>query len=103
MVTTVPLALVPRVMPPLLPVAVSDSAAPDARAVVVVMLLLFDTEKLVNVAPSDASMSAYPEFVAVTAPVVFTVKLGVDVAKPPSPISPDVEVIVIDVVPVKVP
>ncbi len=62
------------------------------------------TDMLVNVAPPEArSIAPAPLLLTVRAPVVFTVKLGVEVAKPPSPISPEPDVSDTDVVPVKVP
>lgn len=99
-VTIVPPALAPKVMPPLLAVAVSDKAPADSSefVAVVVILLLFDTEKLVNVSPPEVRLNGCPLLITVALPVVFKVKLGVDVAR--LPILPDPELNDTDVVPV---
>lgn len=100
-VTAEPPAPAPKAIPPSLAVVVSDSAPVAVSDDVVVMLLSFDTDRLPNVAPPDATLSAYPEFKIVTLPVVFTVRLGVAVST--RPIVPEPELSDIDVVPVKTP
>lgn len=103
-VTVVPLMLLPKLIAPSLPLETSESAPLEAKADVVVMLLSLVTDKLVNVSPDEARVIApAPELVTVTAPIVFTVKPVVDVAKPPSPMSPDPEASDMDVLPDKVP
>ena len=81
--------------------AVKDKTPPDVKAVVVDILLLFDTDKPANVAPLDARFSAYPEFTTVTVPVVLAIKLGVEVLI--DPMLPEPEVNVIDDDPDNVP
>lgn len=100
-VTTVPPASKPRAIPPLFAVVIRESDPAELSDVAVVILLLLDTENVVNVEPSDDKLKAYPELVMPALPVVSIVKLGVDVAIPV--ISPDVEVRVTDVVPVTLP
>ncbi len=100
-VTMVPIAVLSTSMLPLLAVAVNDSAPLEFSAVVAEILLLFDTDKLVNVSPPEAKFKAKPALVMVTAPVVSTVKLGVDVLIGPT--APEPVVKLIDGVPVKVP
>jgi hypothetical protein len=58
MVSIVPLALAPKAIKPLLAVAESDNAPADVSDDVVEILLLFDTDKLANVAPLEPRLSA---------------------------------------------
>lgn len=86
------------------PLVVSVRSPDDVRDDVVVMLLSLVTDKLLNVAPLEASVMAPAKlFVTVTLPVVFTVNAVVDVEKSPSPISPEPDDNDIDVLPESVP
>src|ERR1700721_553263 len=100
--TVVPLRLPPRLTLPLLPVVARAIVPEEAKAVVVVNVLSVLTDKPENVSPPEAKLNApAPLFTTVALPVVFTVKLGVDVLM--LPILPEPDANDNEVLPVKVP
>ena len=96
---TAPLAF--SAAPNAIEVPVKETVPADVKEVVVVMLLLFVTDKLANVAPLLPRLSAYPELTTVALPVVLTVRIGVDMLI--LPMVPEPEESNIDVDPVNVP
>jgi hypothetical protein len=94
------LTLYPKLIFPLFPVVVSAIVPEAANADAVVIALLSLTERLVNVSPPEARLSA-PVFTTVAVPVVLSVMLGVAVLI--DPILPEPVLIANDVVPVTVP
>ena len=94
------LRLKPRDILPLFAVVVSAVVPELARAEAVVIALSLLTDKLVNVSPPEATLTA-PVFTTVALPVVFRVKLGVAVLI--EPILPEPVLIDTDVDPVTVP
>ena len=101
-VTVVPVALLPRLMAPLLAVVVSDSVPADVSADVVLKELSVDTARLVKVVTGEAILSApAPLFTTERAPVVLRTRLGVEVLM--LVILPEPEERESEVVPVRVP